>query len=131
MSDAFEVAPDRLTVRFAYQRGWQIVENRRVIEVFDSKVEAFDFIYAQGSRVRLTWGRTVIGGRALHYDFEASLQDACVGRIMKEHHGALAGTWFWTCHDGGARGQAATKDEAATAVEVAYTRRVVGADLPK
>ena len=121
---------DRLTVRSAYQRGWQVVENNRAIETFDSKADAFTFVHAKGARVRLSWGRTVIAGRALHYDFEGSFQETGVGRIMNERHGKLAGTWTWSCYDGGARGRVDTKDEAAAAVEIAYTRRIVGADLP-
>ncbi|OBQ72421.1 hypothetical protein [Mesorhizobium loti] len=121
---------ERLVVRFAYQRGWQVVDNNRAIETFDSKPEAFNFVLARGARVRLSWGRTVIGGKMLHFDFDGSFQDTGVGRIMKEQHGPSAGTWFWTCYDGGARGRVESKDEAVAAVEVAYTRRVVGADLP-
>ncbi|BAB54417.1 hypothetical protein [Mesorhizobium japonicum] len=122
---------ERLTVRSAYRRGWQVVENNHAIETFDSKVEAFNFVHARGARVRLTWDRTVIGGQTAHYDFAASFGDTGVGRIMKEQHGPSAGTWFWTCYDGGARGTVATKDEEVVGVEVAYARRVAGADLPR
>lgn len=79
--------------------------------------------------MRLSWGRTVIGGQTVRFDFEGSFKDTGVGRIMKEQHGPSAGTWSRTCYDGGARGRAKFKDEAVAAVEVAYTRRVVGADL--
>jgi hypothetical protein len=125
------VDSERLTVRSAYQRGWQVVENNRAIETFDSKAEAFNFVHARDARVQLTWGRTAISGKVLHYDFGATYGDTSVGRIMKEIHGPSAGTWSWTCYDGGARGRSDTKDEAAAAVEVAYTRRVVGADLAR
>lgn len=124
------MASERLIVRFAYQRGWQVVENNHAIETFDSKVEAFNFVHARGARVWLAWGRTVIGGKAVHFDFEGRFQKTGVGRIMKEQHGPSAGTWTWSCYDGGARGRVDTKVEAVAALEVAYTRRVVGADLP-
>ncbi|MER8615944.1 hypothetical protein NKG99_03685 [Mesorhizobium sp. M1409] len=120
---------DRLKVRLAYQRGWQVVDNDHVIETFDSKVEAFSYVHAKGARVWLAWSRTEIGGRSPPYDFAAQFQQDGVGRIMKTLHGPSAGTWFWTCSDRGARGTVATKDEAV--VEVAYTRRVIGADLPR
>lgn len=121
----------RLTVRFAYQRGWQVVENKRAIETFDSKVEAFSYVHAQGARIWLLWSRTIIGGQSAPCDFAANFQSDSVGRIWKEFHGPAAGTWFWSCYDGGARGRADTKDEAVAGVEIAYTRRVIGADLPK
>jgi hypothetical protein len=122
---------ERLKVRLAYQRGWQVVENNRVIETFDTKVEAFNFVHARGARVWLSWGRTVIGGQTTHYDFEASFGETGVGRVMKELHPPSAGTWTWSCYDGGARGRVSTRDEAVAGVEIAYTRRVVGADLPR
>lgn len=122
---------ERLKVRFAYQRGWQVVDNDHAIETFDSKVEAFAYVLARGARVWLQWERTVIAGRSPPYDFAASFQQGDVGRIMKTLHGPSAGTWFWTCHKGGARGTVETKDEAVAGVEVAYTRRVTGADLPR
>lgn len=122
---------DRLTVRLAYQRGWQIVENNRAIETFDTKLEAFNYIFSRGARVWLSWGRTVIGGKTVPYDFDAGFQQDSVGRVMRIMHGPSAGTWFWTCYDGGARGTVATKDEAVKGVEVAYTKRTVGAGLPK
>lgn len=53
-------------------------------------------------------------------------QDA-VGRILKTLHGTEAGTWFWSCYEGGANGRVSTKDEAAFGVERAFTRRVVKA----
>lgn len=119
---------ERLIVRFAYQRGYQVVGNNRVIETFDSQIEAFTFVHSKGARVWLQWGRTVIGGQTLPYDFSASFQQVNAGRIMNEQHGPSAGTWFWTCHEGGARGRVATKEGAVFAVERAYTRYVVGAD---
>lgn len=125
------MTPDRLTVRFAYQRGWQVVHDKHVLDTFDTKVEAFSYVFAKDARVWLSWGRTVIGGQTAPYDFAASFQSETVGRIMKHQHGPSEGTWFWTCHDGGARDTVATKDEAVAGVEVAYTRRIVGADLPR
>ncbi|TIR28282.1 MAG: hypothetical protein E5X07_22675 [Mesorhizobium sp.] len=62
------------------------------------------------------------------YDFAARFQQDSVGRIMKRMHGSESGTWFWTCHEGGARGTVATKEEAVVEVERAYTRRIVKAD---
>ncbi|WP_284271830.1 hypothetical protein [Mesorhizobium huakuii] len=50
---------------------------------------------------------------------------------MKEQHGPSAGSWSWTCFDGGAQGRADTKGEAVAAVEIAYTRRIVGSDLAR
>ncbi|MER8827262.1 hypothetical protein NKH73_14330 [Mesorhizobium sp. M0938] len=119
---------DRLKVRFAYQRGFQVVDNNHVVETFDSKVEAFSYVNARGSRVWLSWSRTVIGGQSAPFDFTASFQQDAIGRIMKAVNGPSAGTWFWTCFEGGARGTVANKDEAAFEVERAYTRRVVKAD---
>ncbi|WP_287292062.1 hypothetical protein [Mesorhizobium sp.] len=55
------------------------------------------------------------------------MQDT-VGRILKTLHGTEAGTWFWSCYEGGANGRVSTKDEAVFGVERAYTRRVVKAD---
>ncbi|TGQ71004.1 hypothetical protein EN829_001045 [Mesorhizobium sp. M00.F.Ca.ET.186.01.1.1] len=118
---------DRLTVRFAYQHGWQAVENNRAIETFDSKVEAFAYVRARGARVWLTWGRTVIAGQTVPFDFAAQFQQDDVGRIIKVLHGPSANTWFWTCYDGGARGTVKTKPQAVASVEAAYTQRIVRA----
>lgn len=119
---------DRLTVGFAYQRCWQVVDNQAVIETFDTKKGAFQYLVDQDARVWLQWGRTVIGGKAVPHDFAAQFQQDGAGRIMKTLHGPSAGTWFWTCSVGGARGTVATKDEAAFAVERAYTRAIARAD---
>ncbi|RWD20757.1 MAG: hypothetical protein EOS57_08200 [Mesorhizobium sp.] len=119
---------ERLKVRFAYQRGWQIVDGSAILSTFHKKEDAFQFVLDRGARVWLQWGRTVIGGQAAPYDFAAQFQQDSVGRIMKRLHGSESGTWFWTCHEGGARGTVQTKEEAVTGVERAYTRRTVGAD---
>ncbi|TIW61024.1 MAG: hypothetical protein E5V49_13105 [Mesorhizobium sp.] len=116
---------DRLTIRFAYQRGWQVVENNRAIENFDSKAEAFSYLQDRGARVWLAWSRTVIAGQSLPFDFEGQFQHDSVGRIMKHIQGPSADTWFWTCYDGGARGTVQTKHQAVAGVETAYTRRIV------
>lgn len=121
---------DRLIIRFAYQRGWQVVDGGAAIDTFDTKEGAFQFVVDRGARVHLQWGRTVIGGQAVPYDFEGSFQSEGVGRIMKTLHGPAKGTWFWTCHEGGARGTVTTKDEAVFGLERAYTRIVVKADYP-
>lgn len=118
----------RLTVRFAYQRGWQVVDGRAILITFQNKEGAFQFLVDRGARVWLQWGRTVIGGQAAPYDFAAQFQQDSVGRVMKRLHGSESGTWFWTCHEGGARGTVTTKEEAAVEVERAYTRRIVKAD---
>ncbi|BAV47498.1 hypothetical protein MLTONO_2595 [Mesorhizobium loti] len=75
---------ERRTVRFAYQQGWQVAENNQAITTFDSKDEAFIFVKAKHARVRLSWGRTVIAGKTMHFDFEGSFQDtgvALAGRM--------------------------------------------------
>ncbi|WP_287095710.1 hypothetical protein [Mesorhizobium sp.] len=66
----------RLKVRFAYQRGWQVVDGSAILSTFDKKEDAFRFVLDRGARVRLEWSRTVIGGKAPPYDFAASfMQD--------------------------------------------------------
>lgn len=122
---------ERLKVRFAYQRGWQVVDGSAILSTFHKKEDAFRFVLDLGTRVWLQWGRTVIGGQSPPYDFAAQFQQDSVGRIMKRLHGSEKGTWFWTCHEGGARGTVATKEEAVVEVERAYARRIVGADLPR
>ncbi|TIP22711.1 MAG: hypothetical protein E5X67_36230 [Mesorhizobium sp.] len=119
---------DRLIVRFAYQRGWQVVDGSTILQTSEKKEEAFQFLVDRGARVWLQWSRTVIGGKAPPYDFAASFMQDAVGRILKTIHGKEAGTWFWTCYEGGANGKVPTKDEAVVGVERAYTRRVVKAD---
>ncbi|TIW62960.1 MAG: hypothetical protein E5V48_02540 [Mesorhizobium sp.] len=119
------MASDRLVVRFAYQRGWQVVENKHAVETFDSKAEAFSYLQGRGARVWLAWSRTVIAGQSLPFDFSAQFQQDSVGRIMKQLHGPSADTWFWTCYEGGARGVVQTKPQAVAGVEAAYTRRIV------
>ena len=83
-------------------------------------------MHAKGSRVWLAWGRTVIGGQTVPFDFAANFQQDTIGRIMKTQQGPAAGTWFWTVHIGGARGTVATKDEAVVGVETEFTRLVAG-----
>ena len=72
--------------------------------------------------------RTVIGGKSAPHDFAASFQHEGVGRILKTLQGPAAGTWSWSCYEGGARGMGATKDEAVVGVERAFTRAVIKAD---
>ncbi|TIM11859.1 hypothetical protein [Mesorhizobium sp.] len=119
---------ERLKVRFAYQRGWQVVDGSTILQTFENKEEAFQFVVDRAARVWLEWSRTVIGGKAPPYDFAASFMQDTVGRILKTLHGSEAGTWFWSCYEGGANGRVSTKDEAVFGVERAYTRRVVKAD---
>ncbi|TKD22806.1 MAG: hypothetical protein E5W98_31910 [Mesorhizobium sp.] len=99
-----------------------------VVRTFEKKEDAFQFLVDRGARVWLEWSRTVIGGKAPPYDFAACFMQDKVGRILKTLHGTEAGTWFWTCYEGGANGKVPTKDEAVVGVERAYTRRVVKAD---
>ncbi|MES0135606.1 hypothetical protein NKJ88_11720 [Mesorhizobium sp. M0016] len=120
---------DRLTVRFAYQIGFQVLDGSAILQTFEKQDEAFKFVLERGARVWLAWSRTVIGGQTAPFDFAAAFQQEKVGRIMKTMHGPAAGTWFWTCHDGGARGTVEMKDEAVAGVERAFTRRIAGADL--
>ncbi|PAP96116.1 hypothetical protein [Mesorhizobium wenxiniae] len=122
---------ERLKVRLAYQRGFQVVDGSSVLETFAERDDAFSFVLGKGARVWLAWSRTMIGGQSPPFDFTASFQQDAVGRILKAVSGPGAGTWFWTCYDGGARGTVATKEEAVMGVERAYTRRLVGADLPR
>ncbi|RUV71012.1 hypothetical protein EOA78_18715 [Mesorhizobium sp. M5C.F.Cr.IN.023.01.1.1] len=109
-------------------KAWQVVDGGAILSTFDKKEDAFRFVLDRGARVWLQWGRTVIGGQSTPYDFAAQFQQDSVGRIMKRLHGSESGTWFWTCHEGGARGTVKTKDEAVIEVERAYTRRIVKAD---
>ncbi|TPM55370.1 hypothetical protein FJ959_18370 [Mesorhizobium sp. B2-2-4] len=122
---------DRLTVRLAYQRGWQVVDGSTVLRTFETKEGAFQFLVDRGARVHLHWRRTKIGGQEPPYDFDAEFQSESVGRIKKELHGPSAGRWFWSCFVGGARGSTEIRDEAVFEVERAYTRIVVKADYPK
>jgi hypothetical protein len=119
---------ERLTVRLAYQRGWQVVDGSTILQTFDTKEDAFQFLVDRGARVHLVWSRTVIGGQTAPFDFTAKFQDERAGRIMKEH-GKSAGIWSW--FSGSSSGRVETRDEAVYAVERAYTRAVVKADYPK
>ncbi|TIQ18871.1 MAG: hypothetical protein E5X51_23390 [Mesorhizobium sp.] len=119
---------DRLKVRVAYQRGFQVVDGSTILQSFDNKEDAFKFVHARGARVWLRWDRTVIGGQTVPYDFDAKFLQDSVGRIKKELHGPSAGTWFWSSFEGGARGSTETRDEAVACVERAYTRYVIKAD---
>lgn len=44
---------DRLIVRFAYQRGWQVVDTSTILQTFEQKEEAFQFVVDRGARVWL------------------------------------------------------------------------------
>ncbi|MCA0057118.1 hypothetical protein [Mesorhizobium sp. B261B1A] len=120
---------ERLKVRLAYQSGWQVVDDNTVLETFETKEGAFQYLVDRGARVHLHWGRTVIGGETRPYDFAAKFQSESVGRIMKELHGPSAGRWYW--YQGSSKGSTETKEEAVFHVERAYTRIVVKADWPK
>jgi hypothetical protein len=120
---------DRLTVRFAYQRGWQVVDGSTILETFDTKEGAFQYLVDRGARVHLQWRRTIIGGGSKPYDFSAEFQSKYVGRIMMDFHPPSKGIWNW--YQGSSRGSVQTKDDAVFAVERAYTRIVVKADYPK
>lgn len=122
---------DRLIVRLADQRGWQVVDGSTILGTFESKEGAFRYVMDRGARVRLQWGRTVIGGPPSPFDFCGDFQGRSVGRIKKELHGPSAGRWFWSCFVGVARGSTDTRVEAVFQVERAYTRIVVKADYPK
>ncbi|UVK39942.1 hypothetical protein LHFGNBLO_001357 [Mesorhizobium sp. AR10] len=119
---------DRLTVRFAYQRGFQVVDGSTILQTFEKQAEAFKFVHGRGARVWLAWARTIIGGQTAPFDFAATFQQDKVGRIMRTMHGPTAGTWFWTVHTGGARGTVDSKDEAVAGVEAAFTRYIAEAD---
>lgn len=128
---------DRLTIRFAYQRGFQVVDDSpTVLATFQQRHDAFKFVLARGARVRLAWGRTVVGGRTAPYDFEASFMGKDVGRIMKNEHGPVAGTWSWSMyyHDpllmrqNGNRGRADSKDGAMAEIEREFTRFIAASD---
>jgi hypothetical protein len=122
-------AGSRLKVRFAYQRGWQVVDGSTIVDTFETDEKAFGFLVDRGARVHLQWGRTVIGGETVPLDFSASFQAKSAGRIMKAMHGPSAGTWWW--YSGSLSGNVATKDEAVFGVERAYTRRIAKADLSR
>ncbi|ESZ35776.1 hypothetical protein X731_30585 [Mesorhizobium sp. L2C054A000] len=76
-------AADRLTVRFAYQRGFQVVDGSAILQTFEKQDEAFNFVLGRGARVWLAWSRTVIGGQTAPFDFAAAFQQEKVGRILK------------------------------------------------
>lgn len=119
---------ERVKVRFAYQRGFQVVDGSTVLKSFKERDDAFKFVHGQGACVWLDWSRTAIAGQTKPFDFTAIFQQDAVGRIFKAVHGPGAGTWSWSCFEGGARGTVASKDEAAVEVERAFTRYVVKAD---
>ncbi|ODA95013.1 hypothetical protein BFX40_20515 [Mesorhizobium sp. SEMIA 3007] len=119
----------RLTVRSAYQRGWQVVDGSAIVETFETKEDAFQCLVDRGARVHLNWRRTFIAGASVPYDFSAEFQSKYAGRIKKELHGPAAGKWFW--FQGSLRGEGTTKDDAVFQVERSYTRLVVKADYPK
>ncbi|OBQ68426.1 hypothetical protein EFV37_24960 [Mesorhizobium loti] len=123
------MASDRLLVRSAYQRGWQIVDGSAIVETFETKEDAFQCLVDRGARVHLSWKRTVIAGAEVPYDFCAEFQSKYAGRIRKELHGPGVGKWFW--FSGSSSGSVDTKDEAVFGVERAYTRKIAGADLPR
>jgi hypothetical protein len=50
---------ERLKIRLAYQRGWQVVDGSAIVETFNPKEAAFQFLVARGALVHLDWGRTV------------------------------------------------------------------------
>ncbi|MER8925757.1 hypothetical protein [Mesorhizobium sp. M0859] len=118
---------DRLKVRLAYQRGFQVVDGSTVLQTFKKRDDAFEFVHGRGARVWLDWSRTVIGAQTPPFDFTAVFQQDAVGRIFKTIHGPGADTWFWTCFEGGARGTVASRDDAVAGVERAYTRYVIKA----
>ncbi|MBZ9926770.1 hypothetical protein [Mesorhizobium sp. BR1-1-4] len=120
---------ERLTVRLAYQRGWQVVDGSTIVDTFETKEDAFRCLVDRGGRLRLAWRRTIISGQSKPCDFSAEFQTDNAGRIMKEFHGPSAGRWFW--FSGSSSGSVETKDEAVFGVERAYTRKVAGADLPR
>jgi hypothetical protein len=120
---------ERLIVRLAYQRGWQVVAGSTILETSGTKEGAFQFLVDRGARVRLEWGRAVVGGRTAPCDFAAKFQSENVGRIKMERHPPNAGVWLW--FQGSSRGTVEEKDQAVSAVEQAYTRIVVKADHPK
>ncbi|MER9004414.1 hypothetical protein NKI15_12360 [Mesorhizobium sp. M0862] len=47
-------AADRLTVRFAYQRGFQVVDGSAILQTFEKQDEA-KFVLGRGARVWLAW----------------------------------------------------------------------------
>jgi hypothetical protein len=82
---------DRLTVRLAYQRGWQVVDGSVVLATFDTKEGAFQHLVEQGARVHLQWGRTVIGGQTAPFDFAAKFQSEYARTDQERDVWALAG----------------------------------------
>ncbi|MGX9123070.1 hypothetical protein [Mesorhizobium sp. BHscii] len=46
---------ERLKVRFAYQRGWQVVDGSAILSTFDKKEDAFRFVLNRGARAWLQW----------------------------------------------------------------------------
>lgn len=118
---------ERLKVRSAYQRGFQIVDGSAVLAAFDNHVEAFKFVRDRGARVWLQWGRTVIAGQTGQYDFTASFLQSSVGRILKNQWGSLLGTWSWSISTSDPRlrlhgGQRGAAEEAVFEVEREFTR---------
>lgn len=121
---------ERLKIRLAYQRGFQIVDGSTILAAFENHVEAFKFVCDRGARVWLEWGRTVIAGQTGQYDFTATFLQSSVGRILKNQWGSLSGTWSWSISTadprfrlhGGQRGTADTKEQAVFELEREFTR---------
>ncbi|RWM88763.1 MAG: hypothetical protein EOR84_26635 [Mesorhizobium sp.] len=124
---------ERLKVRLAYQRGFQVVDGSTMLAAFEN---AFKYVRDRGARVCLDWGRTVIAGETGQYDFTASFLQSSVGRILKNQWGSLSGTWFWSIstydprfsRHGGQRGNAATKENAVLELEREFTRFIAETD---
>ncbi|MBZ9696594.1 MULTISPECIES: hypothetical protein [unclassified Mesorhizobium] len=106
---------ERLRVRLAYHRGWQVVDGSTIVDTFATKEDAFCCLVDRGGRVLLAWRRTILGGQSKPCDFSAEFQTDNAGRIMKEFQGPSAGRWFW--FSGSSSGSVETKNEAVFCVE--------------
>lgn len=49
---------ERLKVRLAYQRGWQVVDGSTIVDTFETKEDAFRYMVDRGACVCLTWRGT-------------------------------------------------------------------------
>ena len=54
-------------------------------------------------KVKLTWERTLIGGRTKPYDFAGKDGDVGVGRIYRHDTSGRAHRWYWAMYDFGQR----------------------------
>lgn len=121
---------ERLKVRLAYQRGFQIVDGTTILAAFENPVEAFKFVRDPRRSCPAGLGQNSDRWPNWTLRFYREFLQSPVGRILKNQWGSLSGSWFWSIstsdprfrRHGGQRGNAATKDEAVFELEREFTR---------